>query len=80
MEKIISKSKYMNGLQCPVLLWTVVNDPEKMPQTDMVGQFRLDQGNEVGIFAQKLFPKSIEVPLDSGSVDLTKNLIPAIRA
>ena len=56
MHKVISKSKYMNGLQCPKLLWFVFNEPEEIPEADEATKFILDQGNEVTNLAKKLFP------------------------
>ncbi len=60
---IISKSRYLKGLQCLKYLWYLVNDREKIPQTDFVGQFVFNQGIQVGEYAKKLYP---------GGVDLSK--------
>jgi CRISPR/Cas system-associated exonuclease Cas4 (RecB family) len=71
----ISKSKYMNGLQCQRLLWLSVNQPEAIPPVDEETQFIFDQGHEVGNFAKMLFPEGIEVPHDSDMVKKTHELI-----
>ena len=76
MGSTISKSKYMNGLQCPRLLWFSVNQPEAMPPFDEAAQLRFDQGHEVGNFAKKLFPEGVEVPHDKEFVKKTQELIP----
>ncbi len=62
--KLLSKSKYLTGLQCPKLLWLQVNDPKRLPQVDLVTQFIFDQGHLVGGLAKKLFPEGIDVPND----------------
>jgi hypothetical protein len=54
--KLLTKSKFMAGLQCPRYLWIYVNDPGRIPQPDLVTQHTFDQGHEVGELAKKLFP------------------------
>ena len=70
MQKLLSKSKYLNGLQCPKLLWISVNDKTKMPEVDESTQKLFDQGQIVGEFAKKLFPEGINIPVK----DFNKNL------
>jgi hypothetical protein len=54
--KLLTKSKFMAGLQCPRYLWIYVNDPGHIPQPDLVTQHTFDQGHDVGEVAKKLFP------------------------
>ncbi|MFC1914883.1 DUF2779 domain-containing protein [Chloroflexota bacterium] len=61
-RRLLSKSKYLNGLQCPKLLWMQINDPKRLPQVDIATQFIFDQGHLVGELAKKLFPEGIDVP------------------
>ena len=68
--KNISKSKYLQGLQCPRLLWIAVNQADRIPPPDASTQFIFDQGHLVGEYAQRLFPEGIK--LDTG--DIGKNL------
>ncbi|MBU4463205.1 MAG: DUF2779 domain-containing protein [Proteobacteria bacterium] len=75
MGSTISKSKYMNGLQCSRLLWFVVNSPEELPTIEEDKQFIFDQGHEVGDYAKKLFPKGVEVPYDSNFIELTRKFV-----
>lgn len=75
MQKTISKSKYMNGLQCPKLLWFVFNEPGEIPEADEATKFILDQGKELTNLAKKLFPKGIEVPYDSNLIEATKKFV-----
>src|SRR4030042_5052888 len=60
-NKIISKSKYVAGLQCLKYLWYLINDPEAIPPFDEVTQFRFQQGHDVGNLAKSLFPGGIDI-------------------
>lgn len=73
----LSKTKYMNGLQCPKLLWIAVNQKESIPPTDKHAQYIFDQGHLVGELVQKLFPKGILIPTEpfSENLKLSKELI-----
>ncbi len=61
MKRVISKSKYVSGLQCLKYLWCLINDPESIPPFDEVTMFRFQQGHEVGNLAKSLFPGGIEI-------------------
>jgi hypothetical protein len=76
-ERLLSKSKYISGLQCPKLLWTEINEPESIPEPDTVTQYLFDQGHTVGELAEKLFPGGIDVPSDDfwGSIRNTQKLL-----
>jgi hypothetical protein len=75
--KILSKSRYLNGLQCPRLLWIATNEPQLIPKPDASTQHIFDQGHLVGELAKKLFPDGIDVPQDdfTGNINLTKKLL-----
>ena len=60
-EVIISKSKYLAGLQCLKYLWYLVNAREEIPQPDFVTQFIFNQGIQVGEYAKKLYPEGIDL-------------------
>ena len=64
MSRILSKSRYLVGLQCPKYLWIQLHEPERIPETDTITQYLFDQGHMVGELAKKLFPDGIEVPFD----------------
>lgn len=70
MNKILSKSKYLNGLQCPKLLWISVNDKTRLPVIEEAQQKLFDEGHIVGEYAKKLFPTGINIPDE----DFLKNL------
>ena len=76
MTKLLTKSKYLMGLQCPRLLWIAVNEKESMPQVDESQQRIFDRGTEIGVLATTLF-KGVKVPEDSfmGNINKTKKLL-----
>ena len=76
-SKLLSKTKYLNGLQCPKLLWVVFNQPEIIPQPDAATQNKFDQGNLVGELAKKLFPCGIDISQDDfmGNIYRTEELL-----
>lgn len=57
----LSKTKYLNGLQCKKLLWYIYNEPDAIPEPDEATQAIFDQGHLVGDYAKKLFPTGVEV-------------------
>jgi len=73
---LLTKSKYLAGLQCPKYLWTLIHEKEKIPEPDTATQFRFDQGNKVGELAKKLFPEGIDLETD----DYKNNLIISEKA
>lgn len=70
MSALLSKSKYMIGLQCPKYLWTVFHEPENMPEVSKSMQHRFDQGHLVGQLAKSLFKDGIDIPTE----DFKENL------
>ena len=77
MPQLLSKSKYISGLQCPKLLWTLINQPESIPELDIVTQYIFDQGHLVGEYAKQLFPGGIDIPQDDfmENIFTTKKLL-----
>jgi hypothetical protein len=77
MPKWLTKSKYLNGLQCPKLLWLTVNEPERVPAPDAATQQLFDQGRIIGEFARQLFPEGIKVPYEDflSNIRTTKKLL-----
>jgi hypothetical protein len=57
----LSKSKYLNGIQCLKALWITLNDPSRIPQVDEATQSVFDQGHLVGELAQTLFRDGISI-------------------
>jgi hypothetical protein len=58
---LISKSKFIGGLQCQKLLWHAYNAKHLIPETDAATQAIFDQGHEVGALSRKMFPDGVEV-------------------
>jgi hypothetical protein len=75
--KLLSKSKYISGLQCLKYLWLQVNDPAAVPQPDTRTQHLFDQGHLVQQYAEKLFPGGIRVPESTfkKGIDATQRLL-----
>jgi hypothetical protein len=69
-QKILTKSKYINGLQCQRLLWISVNAKDRLPEVDEAKQKLFDEGHIVGEFAKKLFFNGIDIEDE----DFSKNL------
>jgi len=57
----LTKSLYLNGLQCPKLLWIICHEKEKIPAKGEAAQHRFDQGKLIGELARTLYPKGIEI-------------------
>jgi len=62
----LSKSTYLMGLQCPLLLWCRYNAPEEIPPPDEGTAAIFRQGYEVGRLAHTLYPGGVEVDLAGG--------------
>jgi hypothetical protein len=79
----ISKTKFLQGLQCPKLIWSAYNAKHLFPEVDAALQAVFDQGHEVGAFAKRMFPNGIEIDTDptdfEGAVQLTQKHLPSKR-
>lgn len=78
MKRILSKSRFLNGIQCSKLLWTHYNARTALPPVDARTQAIFDLGHSVGDWAKKLFPDGIEVAWDIGFaevLELTQQLM-----
>jgi hypothetical protein len=62
-EHQLSKSRFVAGWQCPKLLWWTVHEPQAPElQPDVVLQDLFDQGHEVGLRAQREWPRGVLIP------------------
>ncbi len=68
--KLLTKSKFLNGLQCPKLLWTRCNAPLEIPEPTAALQKVFDTGHLVSELATRCFPGGVHVQED----DFLKNL------
>jgi hypothetical protein len=60
-DALLSKSKYLIGLQCPKALWIHYNNKNLIPAVDTGTAALFDQGHKVGLLAQRLFPEGIHI-------------------
>ncbi len=74
---LLTKSKYIIGIQCPKYLWMVFHEKDKIPEHDKSTQFRFDQGNLVGQLAKKLYPEGINISTKDfmGNINQTRILV-----
>ena len=68
----LSKSKYINGLQCHKLLWVSINDPTRMPPYSAATQYVFDQGHLIGDLAHKLYPDGTNLTTENISENLAE--------
>ncbi|MFC2021094.1 DUF2779 domain-containing protein [Chloroflexota bacterium] len=75
--QLLSKSRYLLGLQCLKYLWTSFHEPEKIAEPDAATRYLFDQGHLVGELAKKLFPGGVDIPVDDfmGSIRQTRELL-----
>jgi hypothetical protein len=76
-SRIITKSKYLIGLQCPKYFWTHYNHPETIPDSSKSQENRFEQGDVVGELAKTLYPEGIDIPYNdfNDSIEQTKKLL-----
>jgi len=77
MAPLLSKSKYLAGLQCHRYLWNQIHEPERIPEVDATTQYTFDQGHLVGEYAKKLFPGGVDIPHDDfmANIAATRKLL-----
>ena len=68
MEYLLSKSRYLYGLQCPNFLWIAVHQIDKLPKVDEVLQHRFDQGHLVGELAKGVYPNGINIEAEDTGI------------
>jgi len=72
---LLTKSKYMNGLQCTRLLWFA--NKKLLPEISLSDQHKFDQGHEFEEYVKKLYPEAVDLNgLDfKENLDKTKELL-----
>jgi hypothetical protein len=60
--RYLTKTRYLNGLQCPKLLWTHYNAKDLIPPATKKTETIFEKGRQVGELAKQLYPEGIEVP------------------
>jgi hypothetical protein len=61
---MLSKSKYLAGLQCPLRLWHQCFNPNLASPVSPTQQALFDTGHEVGRLATRLYPRGVLVETD----------------
>jgi len=76
-RRLLSKSKYLNGLQCLKYLWLLFNDKNKVPEPDASTLHVFDEGHRIGELAKRLFPDGIDVSSGDfkGNLNRTRELL-----
>jgi hypothetical protein len=64
MIPMLSKTRYLAGLQCPLRLWFTCYNPELASKTSPVKQALFDTGHQVGVLATGLFPGGVLIGED----------------
>ncbi len=72
MRRILTKSNYLTGLECPKYLWMIFKQPEKKRKITLADEYKMKEGQIVGEFAKKLFPKGVNIPVEDHSETLRK--------
>lgn len=74
---MLTKSNYLQGLQCPKLLWIQKNDKSRIPEIDQSSLATLEEGKIVGEYAKKLFPEGLDLSQEEfyKNIDKTKEAL-----
>jgi CRISPR/Cas system-associated exonuclease Cas4 (RecB family) len=75
LKDAITKSDWLTALGCPARAWHALRvAPEAPTEAD---QFRMQQGQEIGALARKLYPDGVMIPATSGktAAQTTQNVI-----
>ena len=74
---LLTKSNYLDGLQCPKLLWIKKNDKGRIPKPNEMDQKKFDDGTMIGELATTVFDGGVSLA-DEGfkeNIDKTKELV-----
>src|SRR5213082_1674708 len=74
---LITKSKFVAGVQCLKRLYLTVHTPELAAQPDESDQSIIDQGREVGLLARQMLPGGVVVECKDReqAIRMTRELI-----
>ncbi len=56
---LLTKSKFMNGLQCPRLLWFA--NKKQLPEITLSDEHKFSQGHDFEEYVKKLYPDSLDL-------------------
>lgn len=69
--RLLTKSKYLIGLECPLFLWRLIHEPKE--EFSAADRFKLEEGNKVGELAKTLFKNGINIPVDDFKENLSES-------
>ena len=69
-KTLLSKSTYVQGLQCQKLLWFRYNAKDQLQRPGSLAQAIFDQGHAVGDWAKRRFPDGLEVGAGTKDFDV----------
>ncbi len=69
---LLSKSKYLIGLQCSKYFWVSLHEKDRLPEHDEATLHKFSQGHLVGQLAKQLFPSGVDIPEDDFKQNLEK--------
>jgi hypothetical protein len=75
----LSKSRFVAGLQCLKRLYLEVHQPELAGELDEQSMAVIEQGQEVGRWAQKAFPGGVLVEAGREELSALNACRPALR-
>jgi hypothetical protein len=71
---LLTKSKFLNGLQCPKLLWRV--NQKSLPEITLSDEHKFAQGHEFEKYVKLLYPDGVEL----GDLDFNENIEATTKA
>ena len=72
MRRILTKSNFLSGLECPKYLWMIFNQPEKRRKATIADEYKMKEGQIVGEYAKKQYPNGVNIPIGNHSETLRK--------
>jgi len=69
---LMTKSKYLIGLQCAKWLWIIFNDKDRIPKPNKSAKYKFETGDIIGELAKKLYPKGVEITTEDFNDNLSK--------
>jgi hypothetical protein len=70
MVELMTKTRYLMGMQCPKYLWTVFHRPDLVEKPNITAKHAFEEGHIVEDLALKLFRRGVQVPRNSFSSSL----------